>query len=146
MQGAPVTNPPTKTVSQSGRSTLLYAFAIGLGIILATTGILTTSFQIILIPIISYIAATILNILSQNTICAKSNTSQAFTLGLIAMAISTITYLLAANVGLLAKPITALFPNMDPLTQRRFIIGFYLFWAGVYSQIVSSGFVQACPS
>lgn len=144
MQGAPVTTPATKTVSQSGRSTLLYAFAIGLGIILATTGILTTRLEFIIIPIIAYIAATILNILSQNTICSKANTSQAFTLGLIAMGISALTYLLAANIGLLGKPITALFPNMDPLTQRRFIIGFYLFWAGVYSQIFSSGFVQAC--
>ena len=136
----------TRAVSQSGRSTVLYAFAIGLGIILATTGILTSRFQLLIIPIISYIAATILNIVSQNSVCQKSNTGQAFTLGLVSMGISTFTYLLASNVGLLARPITAMLPNMDPFTQKRFIIGFYLFWAGVYSQIFTSGFVSACPS
>ena len=136
----------TRAVSESGSSSLLYAFAIGLGLILATIGMLTSSLQLIIIPISAYVGATILNLIAQNSICSKSNMSQAFTLGLVSMAISTLTYLLAANIGLFARPITALFPNMDPFTQKRFIIGFYLFWAGVYSQIFSSGFVQACPS
>ena len=134
------------TAGTSGRSSVLYAFAIGLGIIIGTTGILVTSFQIIIIPIIAYITATILNLLTQNTICTKSNKGQAFTLGSIAAVVSVITYLLAANVSLLGSPIRALFPNMDVFTQKRFIIGFYLFWAGLYSQILTSGFVQACPS
>ena len=143
MQGVDTTSQP---VSESGRSTLLYAFAIGFGVILAATGILTTRFQFIIIPIIAYVGSTILNIISQTTICSKSNIGQAFTLGLIGLAISFITYLLAANVELLASPITALLPNMDPFNRQRFIIGFYLFWAGLYSQIVTSGFVQGCPS
>jgi uncharacterized membrane protein len=136
----------TRAVSESGRSFLLYAFAIGLGLILATIGMLTSSLQLIIIPISAYVAGTILNLIAQNGVCSKSNMSQAFSLGLISMAISTVTYFLVANIGLFARPITALFPNMDPFTQKRFIIGFYLFWAGVYSQIFSSGFVQACPS
>jgi hypothetical protein len=136
----------TRAVTESGRSSLLYAFAIGLGLILATTGILTSKLQLIVIPIIAYIAATTLNLIAQNSVCSKSNMSQAFSLGLVSMVISVLTYLLVANIGIFGKPITALLPNMDPFTQKRFIIGFYLFWAGVYSQIFSSGFVQACPS
>jgi hypothetical protein len=138
--------PSATTAGTSGRSSVLYAFAIGLGIIIGTTGILVTQFQIIIIPIIAYISATGLNLLTQNAICTKSNTGQAFTLGSIAAVVSVITYLLASNVGLLGSPIRALFPNMDVFTQKRFIIGFYLFWAGLYSQIFTSGFVQACPS
>ncbi len=143
MSATPAASSPA---GQKGRSSVLYAFAIGLGILIGTTGILVTRFQIILIPIIAYVAGTFLNILTQNSICKKSNTGQAFALGGISAGAALITYLLAANIGLLGSPIRALFPTMDVFTQKRFIIGFYLFWAGLYSQILSSGFVQACPS
>jgi hypothetical protein len=127
-----------------GRGYVLYGFAIGFGALLAVLGILQIRFSIVFIPLIAYVLAVLLNLLTQKTVCKKTNASQAFSLSAISAVIAFIVYLAATYINFLGSPIRSLIPNSDALTQRKFIQGFYLFWAGLYGQIVSGGFMQMC--
>ncbi len=137
----------TREVSAKGRSAVLYGFAIGFGIIIATAAILISKLSLLFLPLIAYVIAVILNTLSQKSICfnGKANVSQSFNLAIIPVVIVFITYLATNYISFLSKPITALFPNSNVLTQQQLTTGFYMFWAGVYSQIISGGFLQVCP-
>ena len=128
----------------SGRGYILYGFAIGFGAILATLGIIQIGFPIISVPVIAYVMAVLLNLLTQKTVCKKTNASQAFSLSAISAVIAFIVYLAATYIPVIGSPIRSLMPNSDALMQRKFIQGFYLFWAGLYGQIVSGGFMQMC--
>ncbi len=134
-----------QAVSTKGRSFILYGFAIGFGILMATTAILTTKFALLIIPIIAYILAVILNVLSQKSICSKANVSQAFGLAVIQVVIVAIMYLASNYLSFMGKPIVALFPNSGISMQKQLTIGFYAFWSGLYAQIISGGFLQTCP-
>lgn len=127
-----------------GRGYILYGFAVGFGAITATLGILQLWMPLVIIPLIAYILASVLNILAQKTICSNVNVGQAFKLGTVSAASIVLVYLAANNIHILGQPIRTLLPNADPGTQRRFILAFYLFWAGLYSQILSGGFMQVC--
>jgi hypothetical protein len=128
----------------TGRGYILYGFAICFGALLATAGILQINFSLLVIPILAYVLAIILNILTQKTVCKKANASQAFKLSAISAVIAFIVYVAAAYIHALGLPIRSLLPNSDPITQRKIIMGFYLFWAGVYGQIIAGGFIQGC--
>jgi hypothetical protein len=134
-----------QAVSTKGRSFILYGFAIGFGILMATAAILTTKLALLIIPIIAYILAVILNVLSQKSICSKANVSQAFGLAVIQVVIVAIMYLASSYLSFMGKPISALFPNSGAIMQKQLTVGFYTFWAGLYAQIISGGFLQACP-
>jgi hypothetical protein len=137
----------TREVSLKGRSSILYGFAIGFGIIMATAAILISKLSLLFLPLIAYVIAVILNALSQKSIClnGRTNISQSFNVALIPVIAVFFTYLAANYIQFLGKPITALFPNSNIETQKQLILGFYVFWAGVYSQIISGGFLQVCP-
>jgi hypothetical protein len=132
-------------ISTKGRSFILYGFAIGFGIIMATAAILISKFALLAIPIIAYSIAVILNVLSQKSICHKANVSQAFSLALIQAIVVFIMYLASNYVSFMGSPIAALFPNSGIMMQKQLTLGFYAFWAGLYAQIISGGFLQACP-
>lgn len=133
-------------VNTSGRGYILYGFAAGFGALIATLGILQLRLPLVLIPLIAYVLAAILNILTQKTICSNVNVGQAFKLSTLSAVLVVVIYMAANSVGFLGQPIRAMLPNADPATQKRFILGFYLFWAGLYSQILSGGFMQVCES
>lgn len=132
------------TQAVTGRGYILYGFSICFGALLATAGILQIRFPLLFVPLIAYVLAVILNLLTQKTVCKKANASQAFTLSAISAVLAFFVYLAAAYVPILGSPIRSLLPNSDPTTQRKIIMGFYLFWAGVYGQIIAGGFMQSC--
>lgn len=127
-----------------GRGYVLYGFAIGFGALLAVLAIVQVRFPLLAIPLIAYILAVLLNLLTQKTVCKKTNVSQAFVLSAISAVLALLIYLAATYIRAVGSPIRSLMPNSDALTQQRFIQGFYLFWAGLYGQIVSGGFMQTC--
>jgi len=141
-----ITRRMEQAVSLKGRSAILYGFAAGFGIIMATAAILISKLSFIILPILAYIIAVILNILSQKSICHKANVSQSFNLAIIQVAVIMVIFIAANYLSFMGTPIIALFPNSNPALQKQLIVGFYTFWAGLYAQIISGGFLQACAT
>jgi hypothetical protein len=135
-----------RPVSRKGRSMILYGLAIALGVSLAIAGFLVSDYKFVVLPLLALGVGTIFNILTQLSICNSVKISQSLTLGNIALVITFITLALQKYVGFLSSPIRSLFPNQPVEFIDQFSIGFYLFWAGVYSQIAAGGFLQTCPS
>jgi hypothetical protein len=45
----------------------------------------------------------------------------------------------------LESPITTVLPEtLTPIYKKALSQGFYVFWAGLYGQLLASGFVQTC--
>jgi hypothetical protein len=144
MDQQPAAKQPRNPVK--GRGYLLYGFAAGFGAVLAALALIQIKMAALLIPLIAYIVCVIFNILTQKTICANANVSQAFKLSTISAGVVASVYFAANNIHFLGNPIRSLIPNSDAATQQRVIMAFYLFWAGLYSQILSGGFMQTCAA
>lgn len=135
-----------RPVSRKGRSAALYGFAVILGVCLAVSGFLVSSYTYLVIPVIAYATAVGCNFLTQYSICNSVNVSQTLTLASFALLGSFVTLGLTDTVKFLSSPIRSLMPTMSDETVAQVSKAFYLFWAGVYAQIAAGGFLQTCPS
>lgn len=99
------------------------------------------------IPLISYLWGLGLNALSQYITCKTVSGQQiaiASSLGpAFVLLFSTIVYF----ASFLRSPVESILPlSADGDMKYALGFSFYLFWAGMYAQTISSGMVQSCPS
>jgi hypothetical protein len=153
-----------KPKTKSADTTVRASFALFQGAILAMSypllymiapGFMIASPGIslfLLLPILSFFTSSFINWFLQYLYCGSVNVSNIFTAAAVSPAFTLGFSLLAYFLPFLRKPVNDLFGEIPPdaLEDVKFArdmwgFSFYLFWAGVYSQTVSSGLVAACP-
>lgn len=104
-------------------------------------------FLFILIPALSYIVSFGLNALTQYISCGTVNAGQ------IALAASMNPAYVAGfafvtwMLPFLQSFVSAVLPEgADETMKKSLSYSFYLLWGGIYGQVFSGGFAQACPS
>ena len=101
----------------------------------------------VLIPALSYVVSFGLNALTQYISCGTVSPAQvaaAATLNpLYVFGFALITYMLPFFQSM----VSAVLPQgADETMKKSLSLSFYLLWGGLYGQVFSGGFAQACPS
>jgi hypothetical protein len=104
-------------------------------------------FLFLLIPVLSYVVSFGLNALTQYISCGTVDASQvalSATLNpLYVLGFSFIAWLLP----FFRSFVSAVLPEgADETMKKSLSYSFYLLWGGLYGQVFSGGFAQACPS
>jgi hypothetical protein len=139
-------------------TTLRAIFALVLGIILAffvlgsfilfpaTVDSMLKTILFLVLPVVSYLLSLAINTLNQYISCGSVSLApvaiaSSLTPGVV-LAISLLTYFVTFPRAIVeaALPATA-----DLNMKKAFGFAFYTLWAGIYSQTISSGLIQACP-
>ena len=100
-----------------------------------------------LIPVISYAWGLGLNALSQYITCKAVSGQQIALASLFGPAFVLLFSVIVYFAGFLRAPVESVLP-LSADADMKYALGFsfYLLWAGMYAQTISSGMVQSCPS
>lgn len=94
---------------------------------------------------VSYIVGLFLNAIIQYLACAKLNAIQLGSASAIPAGITTGVLLLLWFFPIVESPVLSALPEtLTPIYKKAISQGFYVFWGGLYGQLLASGFVQAC--
>ena len=140
-------------------TTLRISFGIVHGLLLATSfplfyvilPMFTHSRNIVVlvffIPFISYIWGLGLNALSQYITCKTVSAQQIALASLFGPAFVVLFSVIVYFASFLRTPVESVLP-LSADADMKYALGFsfYLLWAGMYAQTISSGMVQSCPS
>jgi hypothetical protein len=97
------------------------------------------------IPWVSFVIGLLLNALIQYLACSKLNGSQIALDSLFGPALTGLVLFLLWLIPALESPVLTVLPLTLSTTYKKAISGgFYIFWAGIYAQVIASGFVQVC--
>ena len=101
---------------------------------------------LLFLPILSYGISLGLNSFNQYIVCRKIKASQIALVSLLGPAFTFIFSLLAYLLPILRSPVESILPISSD-SDMKYALGFsfYLLWAGIYAQNISSGMVQSCP-
>jgi hypothetical protein len=99
-----------------------------------------------LIPLISYTWGLGLNALSQYITCKTVSGQQIAIASTIGPAFVLLFSVIAYFGSFLRAPVESVLP-LSADADMKYALGFsfYLLWAGMYAQTISSGMVQSCP-
>lgn len=98
-----------------------------------------------IVPALAYGVGIFLNVLLQNFACGKIDIVQIALSNLFNFAIPAATLALAFYVSFLRSPIESILPeSIDYQVKTQFALSFWLFWAALYSQVFTSGFLSIC--
>jgi len=100
-----------------------------------------------LVPLISYMWGLGLNALTQYITCKAVSGQQIALASLFGPLFALLFVGVAYFAPFLRAPVESVLP-LSADADMKYAIGFafYLLWAGMYAQTVSSGMVQSCPS
>lgn len=137
-------------------STLRLVFSLSHGILLVFSIILIyvvfgeakmpgTWFLLGSLSILSFFVGFLLNTITQYLSCGKLNAEQLATTSAISSGITAAVVLLLSFLPVIESPVLTVLPEtLTPIYKKALSQGFYIFWAGLYGQLVASGFVQTC--
>ena len=139
-------------------STLTVAFSFCCGFLLIALTFLTgwlseiyKGFSFIyylwlILPVASYVISLILNSAIQGLSCNKVNIQQTLINSLFTP-VFVVAYLLISWLRAFRGPVEGILPiTLTVNIQEKISYGFFMFWAGMLGQGLSSGFSQSCPS
>jgi hypothetical protein len=97
------------------------------------------------IPFVSFVIGLLLNALIQYLACSKLNGSQIALDSLFGPALTSLVLFLLWLIPALESPVLTVLPlTLGTIYKKAISGGFYIFWAGIYAQVIASGFVQVC--
>lgn len=100
---------------------------------------------LMVIPSVSFVLGLFFNSLLQYMGCSSLNFSQIALNSLFSPAFASFFIALCGFVPDVESPIRAVLPlTLTPVYQKAISQGFYVFWSGLYGQVLASGFVQVC--
>jgi hypothetical protein len=100
---------------------------------------------LMVIPSVSFALGFFFNALLQYMGCSSLNFSQIALNSLFSPAFASFFLVLCGFVPDVESPIRAVLPlTLTPVYQKAISQGFYVFWSGLYGQVLASGFVQVC--
>lgn len=146
------------TKSKTLNSTLRVVFSLSHGILLVFAIILIyvifgeaqlPSGWVLLgiLTAISFAIGLMLNMLIQYLACSNLNIVQIASASGIPAGITATVVLLLVLFPVFETPVLSVLPEtLTPLYKKAISQGFYIFWAGLYGQLISAGFTQICPS
>lgn len=144
------------TKSKALNSTLRLVFSLAQGILLVFCTILiyvtfgemnqpSTWFLLLLLTVLSFGVAIFLNMIIQYLACSKINIIQLLSASGIPAGITAAVVAVLAMFPFFESPVVGVLPEaLTPLYKKAISQGFYMFWAGLYGQLMASGFVQVC--
>lgn len=101
---------------------------------------------LMIVPPVSFALGFFFNALLQYMGCSALNFSQIILNSLFSPGLATFFLLLCRFVPDIESPIRSVLPlTLTPVYQKAISQGFYMFWSGLYGQVLASGFVQICP-
>jgi len=145
-----------KPKSKALDSTLRFVFSLTHGVLLLFCMVIVYAIYgdglfpplwllLMTIPSVSFIIGLLLNALIQYLACSKLNGSQIALDSLFGPALTTSVLFLLWLIPALESPVLTVLPITLSTTYKKAISGgFYIFWAGIYAQVIASGFVQVC--
>jgi hypothetical protein len=146
--------PKSKTLSNTIRFTfglahavLLFFCILLIYFVKGETSVPSIYFLLMILPAISFGIGTLLNTLIQYLGCGKLNFVQIVLNSLLGPFLVSATILLLWALPFLETPVYDILPvSLSPLYQKAISQGFYIFWAGLYTQVIAAGFAQVCPT
>lgn len=135
-----------KPVSPGSRRATLYWLSISAGLIAALCIMFVSWKPFITIPAIMLLVSLLLGIGSQFAVCTHIEIMEVFKLSYILPLCVLIGTLLGSKLKFMAGPIRSMFPSADEETVMRYSTIFYGTWGAIYGQLISGGYLQACPS
>ena len=145
-----------KPKSKALDSTLRFVFSLTHGVLLLFCMVIVYAVYpggylpplwllLITIPWVSFVIGLLLNALIQYLACSKLNGSQIALDSLFGPALTSFTLFLLWLIPSLESPVLTVLPITLNTTYKKAVSGgFYVFWAGIYAQVIASGFVQVC--
>ena len=145
-----------KPKSKALDSTLRFVFSLTHGVLLLFCMVIVYAVYpggylpplwllLITVPWVSFVIGLLLNALIQYLACSKLNGSQIALDSLFGPALTSFTLFLIWLIPALESPVLTVLPIALSTTYKKAISGgFYVFWAGIYAQVIASGFVQVC--
>jgi hypothetical protein len=126
---------------------ILAFFVLGFFIIDPTA--VENTFRIVIfliLPLFSYLLSLGINTLHQYISCGTISFPSLALASSLTPVFILIVSLLSYFVPFIRSLVeTALPATADSNMKRAFGFAFYIFWAGIYSQTISSGLIQSCP-
>ena len=114
-------------------------------VILGETRMPSVWFLAGILTAVSFVVSFLLNTITQYLSCGKLNAVQLATTSAMPAGITGSVIILLSFIPFLESPITSVMPEtLTPIYKKALSQGFYVFWAGLYGQLIASGFVQTC--
>lgn len=102
-------------------------------------------FLVGVLTVVSFFVAFLLNTITQYLSCGKLNAIQLASTSAMPAGITGAVVLLLSFMPFLESPVMTVLPEtLTPIYKKALSQGFYVFWAGLYGQLIASGFVQTC--
>ena len=102
-------------------------------------------FLLMVIPAVSFGIGLLMNSLIQYLACSKLNGIQIALNSLFGPGFTAAVLCLLWLIPSLENPVLSILPEtLTPLYKKAISEGFYVFWAGLYAQVIASGFLQVC--
>lgn len=143
-----------KATSTSLNSTLRVIFSLSHAVLLVfcmiflfvSQGEMTSVWTLLaVIPSVSFVLGLFFNALTQYLGCSAVNFTQVALNSLFSPAMAAFFIALTRFIPDIESPIRSVLPlTLTPVYQKAISQGFYMFWSGLYGQVLASGFVQVC--
>ena len=145
-----------KPKSKALDSTLRFVFSLTHGVLLLFCMVILYAIYpggyfpplwllLVTIPFVSFVIGLLLNALIQYLACSKLNGSQIALDSLFGPALTSFVLFLLWLIPALESPVLTVLPlTLSTIYKKAISGGFYIFWAGIYAQVIASGFVQVC--
>ena len=137
-------------------STLRLVFSLSHGILLVFCIILlyvilgearlpSVWFLVGVLSVVSFFVGFLLNTITQYMSCGKLNAVQLASTSAIPAGITGAVIFALYLMPFLESPVLTVLPEtLTPIYKKALSQGFYILWAGLYGQLLASGFVQTC--
>jgi hypothetical protein len=140
-------NNTLRLVFSLAHAVLLVFCVIFIFVIQGETQMPSLSFLLMVVPGVSFAIGLLMNSLIQYLACSKLNGAQIAMNSLFGPGFSMAALVLLWLLPVLESPVISILPEtLTPLYKKAISEGFYVFWAGLYAQVIASGFLQVCPS
>lgn len=143
-----------KIVSTNLNSTLRVIFSLAHAVLLVFCVIFVFVYQgdltsiwtlLMVVPTVSFALGLFFNALIQYMGCSSVNFVQVSLNSLFSPLFATFFLLLCNFIPDVESPVRSVLPiTLTPVYQKALSQGFYMFWSGLYGQVLASGFVQVC--
>uniref|UniRef100_A0A6C0HEK6 Uncharacterized protein n=1 Tax=viral metagenome TaxID=1070528 RepID=A0A6C0HEK6_9ZZZZ len=123
----------------------LFTLTLLFGYLHTTYGIDANFLKWLLLPTLGYAITIGLNSFLQSTVCGKVRFQQ-IAMGSLTVPIAILFFLILSLSSFIRSPIESAIPySLRAKYAGLFAVGFYMFWAGMFGESISSGFAQSCP-
>jgi hypothetical protein len=124
---------------------LLVFCIILLYVILGESRMPSVWFLVGVLTVVSFVVAFLLNTITQYMSCGNLNGIQLASTSAIPAGITGAVIFTLYWIPFLESPVLSVLPEtLTPIYKKGLSQGFYVLWAGLYGQLLASGFVQTC--